>query len=197
MLTWRLSLIGVALVAALFGASAFAVKTVRETAQESTPLLETRLDPDGCPQPCWQGVRPGTRMEDLFFQQLRQVGLYTGTARTNEAGVLLHFDLEMRGDITLADVLLALGEPSHATLRVVAGTTNFDPNDRRLLTGGVLYFGNGLVEVEVVRLDREWRFSPEMIVRRIRYHAPNPEGNVIPIGAPRWHGFGSRYGDKP
>lgn len=28
----------------------------------------------------------------------------------------------------------------------------------------------------------------------IRYFAPNPEGSAVPIGTPRWHGFGRDYG---
>ncbi len=165
----------------------------RAISQNTQSLPETYLDPGDCPQPCWQGIQPGTGLERYFFSVLERIHLrYSGTTRTNGER-LTEFELTMRGDIQLADVFTAMGQPSHAILQYVAGTTTANPSERQLLVGGTLYFGNGLVQVDVVRDDDEWLFSPDMVVRRIRYFAPNPEGSAVPIGTPHWHGFGRAY----
>jgi hypothetical protein len=181
-------------VVGVFILSGAVLVVVRAITQNTQPLPETYLDPGDCSQPCWQGIQPGTGLERYFFSVLDRVNLlYSGTTRAN-GDVLTEFELTMRGDILLADVFAAMGLPSHATLQYVAGTTGTAPNQRQLLVGGTLYFGDGLVQVDVVREDEEWLFSPDMIVRRIRYFAPNPEGSAVPIGTPDWHGFGREYG---
>lgn len=177
---------------------------LRSTVQENQPLMETYLYPGICEQPCWQGIQPGTRMERKLYDLIEELNYpYIGSARTIEqddpttpgedARILQQFELGMRGDILLYDVLIAFGQPSNANLGYVATTTPLDPNQRQAVVGGTLYFGNGLVQVDVVRADMEWLFSPDMVVRRIRYFAPSPEGPAMPIGTPHWHGFGRRY----
>lgn len=169
---------------------------VRAIAQSSQPLPETYLDPGDCAQPCWQGIQPGTGLRDYFSTELGRINeRYGGTPRTDQSGeILTEFELIMRGDIHLSDIFAAMGQPSNAILQYVAGTTSANPSQRELLVGGTLYFGNGLVQVSVVREDQEWLFSPEMVVRRIRYSSPSPEGPAMPIGTPKWHGFGRDYG---
>jgi hypothetical protein len=189
-----------------FLVSAAAIIMLRSIVQESQPLRETYLYSGTCEQPCWQGIQPGTRMERRLYDLIEYLNYpYVASARTIEEDdpttdgedprVLQQFELGMRGDILLYDVIIAMGQPSNANLGYVATTTPLDPNQRQSLVGGTLYFGNGLVQVDVVRADREWLFSPDMVVRRIRYFAPNPEGPAMPIGTPRWHGFGRRYGE--
>lgn len=179
---------------AVFILSGVVLTATRSIAQNTQSLPETYLDPGDCSQPCWQGIQPGTGLERYFFSVLERINLrYSGTTRSN-GEILTEFELTMRGDIVLADVFAAMGQPSHATLQYVAGTTGANPTERQLLVGGTLYFGNGLVQVDVVREDQEWLFSGDMVVRRIRYFAPNPEGSAVPIGTPHWHGFGRDYG---
>ncbi|KAB2862204.1 MAG: hypothetical protein F9K46_07365 [Anaerolineae bacterium] len=190
----RLFQILLAWMVAVFILNGVVLAAVRAIAQNTQPLPETYLDPGECPQPCWQGIQPGTGLERYFFSVLERINLrYSGTTRSN-GEVLTEFELTMRGDIVLADVFAAMGQPSHAVLQYVAGTTGANPTERQLLVGGTLYFGNGLVQVDVVRENQDWIFSPDMVVRRIRYFAPNPEGSAVPIGTPRWHGFGRDYG---
>jgi hypothetical protein len=100
--------------------------------------------------------------------------------------------LDLWGDIQLGDVFMAFGEPSHVLLRYAAGT-GYEGVQRQQLVGAWLYYGDGLVRVEAIREDNVWRLSPTMTVQRIQYFAPDPEGGIIPIGTPKWHGFRQDY----
>lgn len=155
------------------------------------PSPPTYLEPHGCELPCWQGLQPGEVHEDdgLFLQKIQSLNRYSGRLVRDENGRILLIELTLRGDITLGEVILALGVPSHVLARNVAGTTRFSTR-RQVLVGASLYFGKGLIEVQAVREDTyAWRLVPHMVVRRIRYFAPSPEGSVIPLGTPRWRGF--------
>ncbi|NDJ84340.1 MAG: hypothetical protein GYB66_00500 [Chloroflexi bacterium] len=177
----------------VFGLASLLVITSRAIGLQRAHV-PTYLDPGDCPQPCWRGVRPGTQSEALFWRQIATMTRYSGILTTDDQQTIKTIRLEMRGDILLGDVILALGPPSHARLRHIAGLGyTRSPAQRQLLVGASVYFGNGLVEAEVIREDDHWALSPDMIVRRIRYFAPHEEGTIVPIGTLEWHGFGSDY----
>lgn len=154
---------------------------------------ETYLDPQNCALPCWRGIQPGTKNDDGFLRELEATNRYSGflTYGADKATISV-IRLDMWGDIQLGNVFMAFGEPSHVVLRNAAGT-GFEGVQRRQLVGAWLYFADGLIRVDVIREDNIWRLSPTMTVQRIHYFAPDPEGGVIPIGAPTWHGFRQDY----
>ncbi len=163
---------------------------------QSLPTPPLLLASPNCPQPCWQSIRPGLTSRAVFAAQADQNYRYRVSASYKDdrlEGVVRDILLTMRGDILLGDVILEFGPPSHAKLGWVAGMPlTGQRSGRQIYVGAILYFGNGLVIVEVLRPDCVWRFSPTMIVRRVRYHAPSPVGTVIPIGTPFWDGFVSQ-----
>lgn len=156
-------------------------------------LLLTTSD---CPQPCWQGIRPGfsTRAEFVARQQENLYRYQTSATYQSypddPTEIVRDITLTMRGDVSVGDVLVAFGSPSHVRMNWVAGMPiDGRQGGRQTYVGATFYFADGLVMVEVVRLDCRWRLSPDMLVRRVRYYAPSPAGGVIPIGTPLWRGF--------
>ncbi|PJF39733.1 MAG: hypothetical protein CUN55_13700 [Phototrophicales bacterium] len=175
----------------LSGLMALSIYSVRFISH-SWPKPSLFLASTDCSQPCWQSIRPGFSTRAEFLQQAQFNYPYQVLANykdDGQGGLVRDILLNMRGDIRLGDIILAFGVPSHAQLGWVAGRATTQQGGRRLYVGATLYFANGLVTAEVVREDCVWRFSPDMIVRRVRYSAPNSFGSVIPIGTPKWQGF--------
>lgn len=159
----------------------------------SQNYAETYLDPEGCSLPCWRGIQPGSDNTLEFKQEIKQTNRYEGSLRYSADEVTISvIRLDTWGDITVGDVFLAFGEPSHVLLRNTA-STGFSGVQRQQFVGAWLYYGDGLVRVEAIREDNIWRLSPDMTVLRIQYFAPSSEGGIIPIGAPEWHGFRADY----
>lgn len=153
--------------------------------------IDLWLDPGDCPQPCWRGIQPGTNATNTFLETARRSNRYRPYIRYGADDVTINMmRLDPYGEILLGDVMLALGEPTHARLRYVAINS---PQGRAFRVGASLYYGNGLVEVIVVRDDNVTVFSPHMQLRRIDYYAPNEAGSIIPLNTPHWAGFGTGY----
>lgn len=189
----RLNLSFLAWAIVVFAINSLLLIGTRQLANDM-PFLETSLDPQACPQPCWRDIRPGVSTMEQFLAASSQSSYrYSAAAQAGDDGVVDEIQLTLFGDISLGDVMLVLGEPSHAQLRYAAGFSTSQGRGRQILVGGIAYFGDGLVEVTVRRKDATWAFSPDMVVQTIRYFAPNPQGNIIPIDTPRWHGFGTDY----
>lgn len=176
------------------GLMAVLIGAVRFIAQ-GLPTPPVLLSDPTCAQPCWQGIRPGFSTHADFSALHTNVYRYQVSATyrdDSENSLVREILLTMRGDVLLGTVIVELGTPSHAQLSWVAGMPRDSRSGgRQVYVGATLYFADGLVMVEVVRPDCVWRFSPQMIVRRVRYFSPSSVGGVIPIGTPRWQGFGT------
>lgn len=180
------------------GAIMLVALTLNRTISLAGPHPTLHLEAADCLQPCWESIQPGiSTLNDFNHQQSRsQLYRYQVIANTrDEDGVIVVRDIQlnMRGDVLLGDVLVELGMPTHADLSwIAAPPIAGQRGGRQTYVGGTLYFADGLITVEVLHPDCVWRFAPKMIVRRIRYYAPHPEGGVIPIGTPVWDGFVSQ-----
>ncbi len=150
---------------------------------------DTYLAPGNCSQPCWHGIRPGTPIIGPIETQWTRTAQYSARFILGaDNSTIREIQLITHGNLHLGDVVQAWGAPSHVQLHYVAATSQ----NKLVLVGALLYFGDGLIEVDAIREDNVWRLSPNMIVRQIRYFAPNALGAIIPLNTPPWQGFRSQ-----
>lgn len=113
------------------------------------------MPPDGCPAPCWQGIRPGITNTDTALRLLRsspwvgsvQTQFYLGysngwitwqwdgsqpplTARTGQDNLGIYYstvqNISIMTRIRYGDLLLTLGKPDWVKRDVLAGTIYLD-----------------------------------------------------------------------
>jgi hypothetical protein len=170
------------------------------------------LQPVGCPQPCWDGVQPGhSRVQDallilnanpLVVDLIRNdpnpvfpcelewkmvtIPIFTGcmVIRPDQPvdTIILRFEDEQ---IRLGDVIDLYGMPVAAEL-----CHRFDFGIRfRNNVFGTLYFPNHIIIAAYNQEPDQWRLTPTMFVKMIRY----TQADTVPAQAPRWEGFKSTY----
>lgn len=95
--------------------------------------------------------------------------------------------LRITKPLRLGDVIARWGPPSHVQMeyRLAGQVGHYHP-----IVVAYLYFNDGLTLLLASRDDARWRLSPTMQVEWVEYHAANLVGSIIPIGTPRWQGFG-------
>ncbi len=183
---------------------------------ERALLLPAYLEAGDCPQPCWQGFRPGRTTQQEALASARDSPLtapqsldalpetdipderylrwetrffpsYDVQARFRD-GLLMRLDLFVDGQVMLGDVFAAFGEPSHALLCPQVSSAY----DYRHAVSATLYFHGGAVEVRAYLPESDdWRVRPEMRVQQITYRtAPTDSETWVPLGVAAWHGFG-------
>jgi hypothetical protein len=153
------------------------------------PPPPTYLETGECEQPCWHGLRPGVDTINQFLFRVREASPYSGYTRDEGDGVARMFELSTFGALTLADVIREFGPPERVGCLGLDHTTLYPA--RSLVMSADVYYGNGFVEVRLMRPDEVLRLSPDMQVRAIRYYAPGEEP-VYPIGeSTGWRGFAS------
>ncbi|NDJ74841.1 MAG: hypothetical protein GYB65_01165 [Chloroflexi bacterium] len=167
----------------VFGVVMALIAGARAWGRSETPpplFLET----GNCAQPCWQGLQPGVSTHVEFEQVSVQFDMFK--VETHGRGDTVRaFDLNVMGDIKLGDVLLAFGTPDHVGCLGWTHTTRYP--GKNLAVQAHIYFADGLIRVEAIRVDEVMLLHPDMQVRQISYFAPAEEP-AYPIGATVWQG---------
>ncbi|MCL4878811.1 MAG: hypothetical protein KJ064_19275 [Anaerolineae bacterium] len=183
---------------AAYGCSLSAVYSARFMGA-LTPIPPNYLDPGDCVLPCWYGVRPGEEAILIFEERLalaNRDGAWMFSGRTwNYGGQILagfRLNITPTRQLRLGDAILVYGEPQYAFLASSASTLG-GRGPRRVVTEAYIYWQEGGILVNAVQPDGSFRITPDMPIRAIEMRQPPKENEdpVVPLGTPRWHGFGS------
>jgi hypothetical protein len=110
--------------------------------------------------------------------------------RVNLRNIIIRLTLIPARQLAIGDLVTIWGDPSHIAVRHSVDSSG------RVGLQAAIYFQEGLV-IAYVKLPAQQRhyaaLSPAMPVSQVEYYAPSSQGNVVPIGTPRWSGFGTNY----
>lgn len=168
------------------------------------------LQPARCPQPCWDGIRPGITRAEETLNRMQNNPLVTDLVRNDPSPVypctlewrmttipiftgcivirpdqpvetiILRFEDEQ---LRLGDAIALLGTPIAAQL-----CYRYDFGIRfRMNVFGTLFFPNHIIVAAYHPEPDTWRLSPAMFVKMVRYNTA--EAAPAPEQAPRWQGF--------
>jgi hypothetical protein len=194
----------------------------RASGAQKLTLAAEILAVDNCPQPCWNGIRPGqtsivearallkersdvtfpdppTRSTPFLDFRLNIEPSWSGLAyrwsTTPLTGPLNYVELKPPpGALLLGEAIQLFGEPVAATLCLDYVRINATKNPPFM--NAHLHFRNN-IEVKAYHplVPRVQRYDPQMVVWLVRYNYPGLEPPYR-FDVPRWGGFGAYRSDQ-
>ncbi len=175
------------------------------------PVGVSILEANRCdPQPCWQGIRPGTMRFDQMVAYLHSQGallltasgsdpcwylpsapLWRSCARSLHGDLITYVDVELPpGELRLGDAILQFGEPIGLELCPVVNARL--PNLPPRFVGAFVSFRHGvwLLAYNPLSLNGEsTMIDPGMIVWQMSYHGVLAQVDSSDFD---WYGFSER-----
>ncbi len=172
--------------------------------QDPPPRVAVLLPDDGCPAPCWQGLRPGAISEEAVEQWAADRPAGWRVEPVNSMGPVYDWQVQVAGasfglmidqgtlptidrisllpdDLTIGDLIAALGEPDYVTINAgpsggAAIEVHLFYAAERLIADGALYQGHDLM------------LPGDLPVAGLRYEAQPWGRSVVALD---WRGLGT------